>query len=490
MSAHDVISIVVCVAALAFAFMVWYGRSQSSIAPVLALLFLDCFGWNFGELSLSLTKVEEWHVVDRFFSTLLPACALHVVIRFIGKDRALRKLVICTYMLFFVLAITQPSRLWWKLLSVFGCLAMGLGLVLLWNHRKRSVVREERERTELIVIAIGIGTLLGLTDLWQHEPGFDMPSLGNLGILLALFLIGVATRRFRLLGREIPVTLVIYGSFAATLLVLGFLADVHWFGAHHGLRGTFILSLLVAGFLVTREVTRYLAITRERARRLSLLGRLSEQLAHDLRNPLAALKGAIQFLAAEHREGRSLDSQTEFLALMLEQVDRVEATLGNYQRLAKVEPVFSEAALNPIVERVINLQRFGLPAHVRVNVELDPNLPACRLDPDLIALSLENLLRNAYEAMPHGGTITVRTQNREHHDSMPTLSVEDNGSGMDARELERALDEFYTTKAQGKGLGLSFVKRVAVAHGGEMHLESNKGLGTVVSIHLPAAKMS
>src|ERR1700690_2941591 len=166
-SAHDVISIIVCVAALALAFMVWYGRSQSSIAPVLALLFLDCFGWNFAELSHSLTRAEEWHVVDRFFSTMLPAFALHVVVRFIGKDRALRKLVIGIYALFTVLAVTQPHLLWWKLLFVLGCLAMGLALVLLWNHRKKSLDREERERTELMVVAMGVGTLLGVTDLWQ-----------------------------------------------------------------------------------------------------------------------------------------------------------------------------------------------------------------------------------------------------------------------------------------------------------------------------------
>ena len=489
MSAHNVVSVLVCVAALSFAFVVWFGRSQSAIAPVLTLLFLDCLGWNFGELAHSLTGAEQWHVVDRWFSTMLPAFALHVVIRFIGKDRALRRWVVGVYALFLVLALWQPDRLWWKLLFIFGCLAMAVALTLLWNHRLRSVNREERARTELIVIAMAVGTLLGVTDLLYNEPGVDTPQLGNLGILLALCLIWVATRRLRLLGREVPTLLLTYASIAGVLLVLGFLADILWFEPRLGLRGALVLSVVVIGLLVAREVTRYRAAVRERARRLSMLGRLSEQLAHDLRNPLAALKGALQFLSAERQAGRSLDAQADFLDLMLEQVGRVERTVSNYQRLAKVEPVLTRQVLNSIVERVLNLQRFGVPANISLVVQLEPDLAPCSVDPDLIALSLENLLRNACEAMPSGGTITIRTLASELQEEMVQLSVEDNGTGMDARELERALDEFFTTKAQGKGLGLSFVKRVAQAHSGEMRLESTKGLGTTVSIHLPSLAM-
>jgi signal transduction histidine kinase len=108
------------------------------------------------------------------------------------------------------------------------------------------------------------------------------------------------------------------------------------------------------------------------------------------------------------------------------------------------------------------------------------------MDRDLVAGALENLLQNAFEAAPGAATITVRTElTRMHKGHGIMLSVEDNGSGMSARTRERALDDFYTTKATGSGLGLAFVRRVAEAHGGEVSLVSKEGLGTTVRLVLP-----
>jgi signal transduction histidine kinase len=109
------------------------------------------------------------------------------------------------------------------------------------------------------------------------------------------------------------------------------------------------------------------------------------------------------------------------------------------------------------------------------------------MDKDLVATSLENVLRNAYEAMPSGGTVTVRTERVEEGSGGVAVSVEDEGEGMDARLLERATDEFFTTKAAGSGLGLSFAERVAEVHGGTLRLTSRAGKGTVVRLSLPEA---
>jgi two-component system, NtrC family, sensor histidine kinase HydH len=489
MDAHRIVSIVVCAAALAFAYIVWYRRSRSPMALVLGLLFLDSFAWTFAELAHSLTGAEQWHYVDRLFSTLMPAIALHVVVRFIGKDRVLHKWVIVQYALFFALALTQPRPQWWFYLFVLSCIAMSISIAALWRHRRSSIDRQERERTELIVVAIAVATLLGATDLWHNEFRFNMPPLGNVGVLLAICLVWIASHRSRLLDRQVPLGLVAYASSVGALLMFGFWATVRLLNPRHGLWGAFILSAVIVTFSVWREVKRHSRASREQARRHSLLGRLSEQLAHDLRNPLAALKGALQFLAAERSEGRSLDAKAEFLDLMLEQVARLERTVGNYQRLAKVEPVFSSDSLNAIVERVLSLQRFGLPASASVRVELAPDLPSCRLDSDLVMLALENLLRNACEAMPEGGVVTVRTERIDTEPPAVSLCVTDDGRGMDARELERALDDFYTTKKGGTGLGLSFVRRVARAHLGDLRLESTRGIGTTVSVFLPVADL-
>ena len=489
MDAHGIVSIVVCAAALAFAYIVWYRRSRSPMALVLGLLFLDSFAWTFAELAHSLTGVEQWHYVDRLFSTLMPAIALHVVARFIGKDRALKKWLIGQYAVFFALALTQSQPYWWLCLFVLSCVAMSIAIVVLWRHRTRTLDRQERERTELIIVAIAVATVLGSTDLWHHESHFDTPPLGNVGVLLAICLVWVASNRSRLLDREISLRLLAYASSVGALLMVAFLAAIRLLNPHQGLWAAFVLSAVIVTFSVWREVNRQRRARREQSRRHSMLGRLSEQLAHDLKNPLAALKGALQFLAAERSEGRSLDDQAEFLDLMLEQVARLERTVSNYQRLAKVEPVFSFDSLNTIVERVLSLQRFGLPASASVRVELAPDLPSCRLDPDLLMLALENLLRNACDAMPEGGVVTVRTQRVDTMPPIVSLCVTDNGRGMDARELERALDDFYTTKKGGTGLGLSFVRRVAQAHFGDLCLESLRGMGTTVSLFLPVADL-
>jgi signal transduction histidine kinase len=104
------------------------------------------------------------------------------------------------------------------------------------------------------------------------------------------------------------------------------------------------------------------------------------------------------------------------------------------------------------------------------------------VDRDLLAGALENLVQNAFEAMPDGGTVTVRTS--VDPDTV-VLSVEDNGQGMDARTRERAFDPFFTTKPTGSGLGLAFVRRVAEAHGGDVTLASKEGAGTTLQLRLP-----
>jgi signal transduction histidine kinase len=99
---------------------------------------------------------------------------------------------------------------------------------------------------------------------------------------------------------------------------------------------------------------------------------------------------------------------------------------------------------------------------------------------------LENLVRNAVEAMPDGGTVVVRTmRSGSGATDAVAFSVRDTGIGMDARTRERAFDDFFTTKPHGSGLGLAFTHRVVEAHRGQMSLESEQGRGTLVCVRLP-----
>jgi signal transduction histidine kinase len=124
-----------------------------------------------------------------------------------------------------------------------------------------------------------------------------------------------------------------------------------------------------------------------------------------------------------------------------------------------------------------------------VKADLAADLPTCSMDRDLVAGALENLLQNAFEATPRAAapaTVVVRTAlARTRQTEGVLLSVEDSGHGMSARTRERALDDFFTTKATGSGMGLAFVRRVAEAHGGDVSLVSKEGAGTTVRMFLP-----
>jgi signal transduction histidine kinase len=177
-----------------------------------------------------------------------------------------------------------------------------------------------------------------------------------------------------------------------------------------------------------------------------------------------------------------LSKHDEFLDLITEQVDRLERVVDRYQRLGRVEPIAAPLDVNDIVRNVLALQPFAVAGKVIVQSALAEKLPACRADRDLLAGALENMVRNAFEAMPEGGTVTVRTALNA---GSIILSVEDTGIGMDARTRERAFDAFYTTKPTGSGLGLAFVRRVAEAHRGDVALSSKEGSGTMLEMRFP-----
>jgi signal transduction histidine kinase len=155
--------------------------------------------------------------------------------------------------------------------------------------------------------------------------------------------------------------------------------------------------------------------------------------------------------------------------------------ITNYRRLSRVEAVFTAVALDDILKRIVDAQKVAAPEGVTLSLERDAELGELRADPDLLMTALENLIRNAFEALAEadGGDVVVRGVRRT---GRLVLSVVDDGPGMNARTREQALNGFFTTKDEGSGLGLAFASRVAEAHGGELLLVSVEGEGTTVSL--------
>ena len=486
MNAHDTLSVITCVGHLGFAILVLTRRERSPLAVSLFGLFGTAFAYNFADLAFHLSGERAWHYIDRFCSTFMAVLLLQMVATFVGATRALRRPLQAAWGLSIALAISSRFyAVWWKLLCVAGLSAMTASVVLLLRHRRQSSDPSERASTDLILIATSIGTLLGLTDLWNNEVSFPMPALGNLGTLMGLALIAVAALRLRLLGREVPVLFASYALLAGLLYVAAYVAILRFFPGAAGLWILCAVSAIVLALGALRELLRAAAEARERVQQLAGLGRFSAHLAHNLKNPLSVLKGALQFLAVEHQEGRSLDAQAEFLTLMLEQVERASSVVDDYQRLALLSPLLSYKSLREVVAEVLRLQRFGTATNVTLHATLATGLPDCAIDDTLIASALENVLRNAYEAMPNGGTVTVRLERAPIGADGVVLSVQDEGTGMDPRELSRATEEFFTTKSTGTGLGLNFVDRVVKAHRGALEISSTIRRGTLVKLRIP-----
>lgn len=211
------------------------------------------------------------------------------------------------------------------------------------------------------------------------------------------------------------------------------------------------------------------------------LGRFAQQMAHDVRNPLAAIHGAAQFLLEEQDQGRPLEPHREFIALILDRAERLERVIADYQRMGRVETQLSEEDVNELVREALASHRAS-GSDLKIELALADESPICSIDRDLFVHALENLVRNAAEAMEGDGTLSAVTERRGRS---VLIKISDDGPGMDPRSAERAFDAFYTTKAGGTGLGLAFVARVVEAHGGTARMDSRVGEGTTVELELP-----
>jgi signal transduction histidine kinase len=224
--------------------------------------------------------------------------------------------------------------------------------------------------------------------------------------------------------------------------------------------------------MVTRELAFSAADGRARAQRLALLGRFSAQMAHDIKGPLTALLGATELLD-DAREARD-----EYLGLVRDQARRIATIVERYDRMARVEPQKTLVPIHAVVRAVARAH--GLPA---ANVSLASVDPECDADRALLEAALENVVRNAVEAAGEPVKVRVETELGGVPRSV-VIRVIDEGPGMDARVLERATEEFFTTKPEGSGLGLAFARRVVEAHGGALALRSQQGHGTTVELSL------
>ena len=234
-----------------------------------------------------------------------------------------------------------------------------------------------------------------------------------------------------------------------------------------------VSSLLLVAITIW-PVASLIRARRAEAERLVFLGRISDQLAHDVRNPLAAIRGATDFLRVE-LEGDGRPELGEMLDVIDVESRRVEQTLGVYRRLGALAPEVEPVDLADLATRAVrNIEADGA---IEVGVALEPS-PAV-VDPALVLPALENLLRNAVEATEARGTVELHTNSDE---LAAWVRVADDGPGLTAETASWITRPYFTTKATGMGLGLAMVRRVIEAHHGELTFERSSLGGLAVQM--------
>lgn len=224
-----------------------------------------------------------------------------------------------------------------------------------------------------------------------------------------------------------------------------------------------------------------------RSLQMASLGQLAGGVAHDLNNVL----GAILVLATSNLEDFPADSPAhrdiDTIAKAAIRGGQMVKGLLNLVRPAPAGDVALD--LNSVLQDIVHLLERTTLARVRLTMDLEPGLRTIRGDAAALAHSFLNLCVNSVDAMPGGGTLTLRTRN--HEDGMVEVEVRDTGAGMPPEVLRRALDPFFTTKDAGKGtgLGLFMVYGVVEAHHGRMDIQSEPGKGTRVTLSFPACDL-
>lgn len=216
------------------------------------------------------------------------------------------------------------------------------------------------------------------------------------------------------------------------------------------------------------------------AEKLASLGELSAGIVHEVRNPLASIKGAVEILEDQKT---SDSSRSEFAQLAKTEVDRLDKLVGEFLRFARPATLAVEQNdINEIVRSVISLlENQAASQGISTEIYLNENLPTIMADREQIRQVILNLGINAIQAMGEGGRLTFRSFVR---DQRCVVEIEDTGGGIDKKIVSKVFDPFFTTKAQGIGLGLSIAHKIASQHHGTLKVKPGDA-GTVFSFELP-----
>ena len=223
------------------------------------------------------------------------------------------------------------------------------------------------------------------------------------------------------------------------------------------------------------------------AERREALEGVARWVIHEIKNPLFPIRLSIENMQRAYRSGDTRPTRFDEIFVQctdiaIEEVERIQRLVDEFNQFARMPlPKRELSDLNQIVQNVVNLYAESV-ENIQIQTNLSSDLLPFSLDSEQITQALGNLIKNAIEAMPDGGTLNVLTQSVS--DGKIQIKIHDTGIGMSPETLSQIFEPYYTTKDTGTGLGMAIVQRIVTDHDGEIFVESEDGVGTTVSIEL------
>lgn len=228
-----------------------------------------------------------------------------------------------------------------------------------------------------------------------------------------------------------------------------------------------------------------------RAERLAAVGELAAEVAHEINNPLGGLQN---FASMIEHEPENVPQTKKYATLMLEGLKRVELIVKRLLTFSRPYTLrISENNINVVINNSLEFVEHRIePSLVRIHKELNESLPMVFIDVDHVSMVFINMMVNALESMPDGGTLTIKTDTCKRHEGCVTVYISDTGCGIQGEIMDKIFEPFFTTKnkegEKGLGMGLAISKRIIEDHRGEIRIGSNVGEGTTFQVCLPSRR--
>lgn len=521
------------IASLALGYFVYLKGKNRSTNQTLAFFSLALSIWCLGQFMGGAVEQKNlvlfWTRLGLAGAIFIPVFFLHFVIVLLGRED--RKILLATYSTSLILFILDFTPLFvrdvgpvlnfryyplagpvYQFFAMFVLVCFGYGFTRLWQAF-RHTASTTRNKLLYVVLASLVGFLGGVTAFFPIF-GLDFPVLSHFALPIYLLITIYAILKHRLLDITVIVRQgLVYSSL--TVVFAGFYVLVVLFANYfvsQYVRFNQVITVLLVVFAsvlifqplkdrIQRLVDRLFSMGEYRyqktindlsvenqqlfssllrADKLASLGTMSAGMAHEIKNPLASIKGMTQVLNENLNDKDFLKKYQDVLGRQIDRINNIVEQLLKFGRPQQM--TMSDIDLNDLIDDVINL----FEAQSRKNnieiIRKKLKLPRIKVDAEQITQVLTNLVLNAIEAMPKGGQLRLSTEAK---DSGVEISVTDTGVGIGREQLDDIFDPFYSSKDQGTGMGLAVAYRSIKGHNGEIHVASQKGKGTKFTLWLP-----